>query len=108
MIASFTFSLINEEPLERKQRSYKGKPISLTEMVREMKGSCFIYIGETHNNLLIHNIQLKLLQALFKEDKQLVIGLEMFPLSCQETLNKWSLAILSLEDFSILNQARKN
>lgn len=79
--------------------SRKGNPISLLEMVKEMEKCRFIYLGETHNNLLIHNIQLKVLQALFKKDEKLIIGLEMFPVSCQEVLNKWSLAILTQEEF---------
>lgn len=77
----------------------KGKAVSFSEMVKEMAESRLIYVGETHNNLLMHDIQLKVIQALFKEDKNLIIGLEMFPVSFQEALNKWSLAILSPEEF---------
>lgn len=77
----------------------KGKSITLSEMIKEMMESQFIYIGETHNNLRIHDIQLRVIQALFEENREVIVGLEMLPTSTQNILNKWSLAILSLEEF---------
>jgi len=77
----------------------KGKPVSFPEMIREMEKSRFVYVGETHNSLPIHDIQLKVIRALHTIDKNLSVGLEMFPVSSQEVLNKWSLAILTPEEF---------
>jgi len=64
-----------------------------------MKESEFIYVGETHNSLPMHDIQSKIIQALYEQDRNLSIGLEMFPVSFQEALNKWSMAILSQDEF---------
>ncbi len=77
----------------------KGKSITFSEMIKEMMESQFIYIGETHNNLRIHDIQLRVIQALFEESRELIVGLEMLPTSTQNILNKWSLAILYQEEF---------
>jgi len=77
----------------------KGKSITFSEMIKEMKESQFVYVGETHNNLRIHDIQLKVIQALFKGTRELIVGLEMFPVCTQDVLNKWSLEILSPEEF---------
>lgn len=77
----------------------EGRPISFSKMIKEMKESHFIYVGETHNSMTMHDIQLKMIQALYEQDRNLSIGLEMFPISFQEVLNKWSMAILSPEEF---------
>lgn len=73
--------------------------LSFEEMAQEMMGNHFIYAGETHNSLAMHEIQLKVIQALHQRDKNLIIGLEMLPVSSQEVLNKWSLGILTTEEF---------
>lgn len=76
-----------------------GKPVSFPEMIKEMGKSRFVYVGETHNSLSIHDIQLKVIQALYTIDEGLSVGLEMFPVSSQDVLSKWSIAILSIEEF---------
>lgn len=76
-----------------------GSQIPFQKMIKEMKESEFIYVGETHNSLPMHDIQSKIIQALYKQDRNLSIGLEMFPVSFQEALNKWSMAILSPDEF---------
>lgn len=77
----------------------EGSHISFQKMIKEMEESEFIYVGETHNSLPMHDIQSKIIQALYEQDKNLSIGLEMFPVSFQEALNKWSMAILSKDEF---------
>jgi len=76
-----------------------GKVLPFVRMIQEMKGSQLIYIGETHNSLPMHDLQFKIIQALYEEDRNLAIGLEMFPVTFQDVLNKWSLGILSEEAF---------
>lgn len=76
-----------------------GSQIPFQKMIKEMKESEFIYVGETHNSLPMHDIQSKIIQALYEQDRNLSIGLEMFPVSFQEALNKWSMAILSQNEF---------
>jgi len=77
----------------------KAKSISFFKMIKDMEDSRFIYVGETHNSLPMHDIQLKIIQALYEQDKNLSIGLEMLPGSTQEVLNKWSLGTLSQDEF---------
>jgi uncharacterized iron-regulated protein len=76
-----------------------GSQIPFQKMIKEMKESEFIYIGETHNSLPMHDIQSKIIQALYDQNRNVSIGLEMFPVSFQEALNKWSMAILSQGEF---------
>jgi uncharacterized iron-regulated protein len=77
----------------------KGKALSFSQMIEEMDDSRFIYVGETHNSLPMHDIQLEIIRALHSQDRHLSIGLEMFPVTLQEVLNKWSLGLLTTEEF---------
>ncbi len=47
----------------------------------------------------MHEIQFQILRALYARDRQLAIGLEMLPVTCQETLNRWSLGLLTTDEF---------
>lgn len=76
-----------------------GLEVDFSQMIDTMLSSRFIYLGETHNSLPMHDIQLRIIQALYKRDKQLAIGLEMFPVTLQQVLNKWSLGLLTEEEF---------
>lgn len=75
-----------------------GKPIPFERMIKEMKDSRFVYIGESHDNMAMHDIQLKVIQGLFGQDPNIVIGLEMLPAETQPALDKWSQGLLSKDD----------
>ncbi len=77
----------------------EGRTIAFSKMIKEMRDSHFVYIGETHNSLPMHEIQLTIIQALYEQDRELSIGLEMHPVSLQEVLNKWSVGILLRDEF---------
>lgn len=77
----------------------EGKAIPLAKMIDEMKKARLIYVGETHNSLPMHEVQLKVIEALYAQDKDLCIGLEMLPVTLQEVLRKWSLGILTEQEF---------
>jgi uncharacterized iron-regulated protein len=76
-----------------------GKPIPFPKMIKEMEGSHFVYVGESHDNMIMHDIQLRITQALYEKDKNMAIGLEMLPTETQPVLDKWSHGQLSREDF---------
>lgn len=76
-----------------------GKAVPFSQMIMDMKDSDFVYVGETHNSLPMHEIQMKIIQALYEQDRRVSVGLEMFPVTSQEALNKWSMGILSQDEF---------
>jgi len=82
----------------------KGESVSFEEMIQEMREARFVYVGETHNSLPMHEIQFRVAEALYKQDSDLCVGLEMFDVRWQEQLNKWSLGILTQDEF--LDQAK--
>ncbi|MFW6131648.1 MAG: ChaN family lipoprotein [Candidatus Aminicenantaceae bacterium] len=77
----------------------KGKPVSFERMIKEMEDARFVYVGETHDSLPMHDIQHKIARALYKTDRDLSIGMEMFDVQWQEELNKWSHGILTQDEF---------
>jgi uncharacterized iron-regulated protein len=47
----------------------------------------------------MHEVQLEVIRGLYELDKNISIGLEMFPVTDQEVLNKWSLGLLTETEF---------
>lgn len=76
-----------------------GEEVSFDEMIQEMAQSRIVYVGETHNSLPMHQIQARIIQGLFEQKRDLSVGMEMYPITQQEALNKWSLGILTEEEF---------
>ena len=76
-----------------------GKSIAFSRMIDEMTKARFVFVGETHNSLPMHDVQAKVIEALYAKDKALAIGLEMLPAEVQPVLDKWSRGALSEEAF---------
>jgi uncharacterized iron-regulated protein len=76
-----------------------GAPVGFDRMIQDMKSSRFVYVGETHNSLPMHEIQFQVIRALYAQDRNLAIGLEMLPVTVQETLNKWTGGLLTKDEF---------
>jgi len=76
-----------------------GAAVGFDQMIRDMKSSRFVYVGETHNSLPMHEIQFQVLRALYAQDRDLAVGLEMLPVTAQETLNRWTSGILTKDEF---------
>ncbi len=71
-----------------------GLLVSREQMLDSISASRVIYIGETHDNIEAHKVQLQIIQ-LPAEKYPVVIGLEMFRLSAQEKLNLFNQVQLS-------------
>jgi len=76
-----------------------GQAVPFARMIQEMKPARLVYVGETHNSLPVHELQARVLEALYEQDRSLCLGVEMFPVTFQDVLTKWSLGIMSEEDF---------
>jgi uncharacterized iron-regulated protein len=76
-----------------------GAPVGFERMIREMLPSRIVHVGETHDAMAIHEIQFQVVRALYQKDRHLAIGMEMVPVTLQETLNKWTAGILTKEEF---------
>jgi uncharacterized iron-regulated protein len=68
-------------------------------MIREIKGSKLIFIGENHDQIDNHRVQLKIIERLFEQGVPLAIGLEMFTSGSQEVLDRWVAGKIGPEEF---------
>ncbi|MDI6848733.1 MAG: ChaN family lipoprotein [Candidatus Saccharicenans sp.] len=77
----------------------KGKPVSFEAMVGEMKKARLIHVGETHDDLEMHEMQFRIIEALYRQDPNLAIGLEQVTVDLQPVLNRWVAGELDEESF---------
>jgi uncharacterized iron-regulated protein len=76
-----------------------GAAVSFEGMIREMRTARIVHVGETHNSMPMHEVQFQVLEALYAQDRHMAVGLEMLPVTVQETLNKWTAGILTRDEF---------
>jgi uncharacterized iron-regulated protein len=81
-----------------------GTPVTFDHMIGELAACRFVYIGESHNNQAMHDIQIEVIRALYAKDRSVAVGLEMYPVTAQEALAKWSLGLLSDDEFLAVGQ----
>ncbi len=68
--------------------STKGA-VTVSDLVRDLGDAKVVFIGESHGNRRHHAAQLALIRALEDAGKKIAIGLEMFPASDQDRLDRW-------------------
>lgn len=67
----------------------KGKPVSFEAMLKEVKKARLIHVGETHDDLEMHEMQFRIIEALYRQDPNLAIGLEQVTVDLQPVLDRW-------------------
>jgi len=77
----------------------KGRVVDFPRMIKEVRESRLVFFGENHDSLPMHDAQLRIIEALYAQDKKLAIGLEMFPITLQAVLDKWSAGTLTRDEF---------
>jgi len=75
-----------------------GAAVVFEKMIRLMKPARLVYVGESHNSLPMHDVQLRVLQGLHAQDRHLAVGLEMLPAALQPELTKWNLGLLTKDE----------
>ena len=78
-----------------------GLTVNFDQMMDSVITSRVIYIGETHDNIEAHKVQLQIIKKLTAQFP-VAIGMEMFRRSSQEKLDKWSTGELSVKEFKNL------
>lgn len=77
----------------------KGKAIRFEAMVKEMAKARLIHLGETHDNLEMHDWQFRVIEALYWQSPDLAIGLEQVTVELQPVLDRWVAGELEEENF---------
>ena len=77
----------------------EGDQITFAQLLDDLKRTRIIFVGESHDQIEHHRIQVELLQNLGAKGKEVVIGMEMFERSQQPVLDRWSQGLLTEEEF---------
>jgi uncharacterized iron-regulated protein len=77
----------------------EGDPITFAQLLYDLDTTRVIFIGESHDQIEHHQIQVRMIQDLVANGKDVVIGMEMFERSQQPTLDRWSQGLLTEEEF---------
>lgn len=84
-----------------------GLTVSVEQMIDTVSGSRVIYIGETHDNLEAHRVQLEVIRRLQEQfPGHISVGMEMLRRSAQDDLDHWQNGNLTDKQFRKL--FRKN
>ena len=81
-----------------------GEQITPDELARQLAGTRLLLIGEEHTNADFHGVQLRVLQALVKSGRKVLVGLEMYPYTEQRFLDQWRDGLLTEEGFLRLSR----
>ncbi|UCF92341.1 MAG: ChaN family lipoprotein [Desulfobacterales bacterium] len=76
-----------------------GRPVSFDRLLADLKECRVIYVGESHANPSHHEIELAIIDAVFKEDPRVAVGMEMFDHTYQKVLDSWSAGRLDRKSF---------
>ena len=59
------------------------------ELAARLDGVKLLFVGESHTDVEFHKVQLRVLQELHKRGRQVLVGLEMYPVPEQQWLDRW-------------------
>jgi len=76
-----------------------GQAVTFEQLMADLNRHQIIFVGEYHANPAHHAIQLKIIEAVFKNNPSMRVGMEMFDRSYQEVLDLWSAGVLDEETF---------
>jgi uncharacterized iron-regulated protein len=76
-----------------------GAPVSIGELLKDLDSCRIIYVGEKHTNIAHHKIQLQIIQAVYRNNPNMVVGMEMFDYTYQDVLDLWSQGEMTQKDF---------
>lgn len=77
-----------------------GMRVSKDQLIDIIGGARVIYLGETHDNVRAHQVQLEIIRGLAERfPDQLAVGMEMFQRPYQKVMDRWSRGDLSEREF---------
>ncbi len=79
---------------------HTGIKVTKAQLLDMIAGSRVIYVGETHDNMSAHQVQLEIIMGLAERfPGRVAVGMEVFQRPYQEVMNRWSRGELSERDF---------
>jgi uncharacterized iron-regulated protein len=85
--------------LEQIFRLPEGERISFNQLLDDLDRARVIYVGESHDQIEHHQIQVRILQEFITRGKKVALAMEMFEKPQQSILDRWSKGFLTEEEF---------
>jgi uncharacterized iron-regulated protein len=76
-----------------------GRSVTFDELISDLNSCRIIYVGEKHTDTAQHRHQFEIIQALFRKNPELTVGMEMFDFTYQDVLDQWSAGRLDQRTF---------
>lgn len=76
-----------------------GDVLTPQELAEQLADTRLLFIGEDHTDMDFHRVQARIIEALHRNGREVMIGLEMYPYTRQEILNEWSDGLLTEQEF---------
>ncbi len=77
-----------------------GTTVTKEQLVNMLGGARVIYVGEAHDNINSHKVQIEILKALAQRNpEKIAVGMEMLKRSSQESADQWISGELNEKDF---------
>jgi uncharacterized iron-regulated protein len=67
----------------------KGETLTPPELAARLDGVKLLFVGESHTDIEFHEVQLRVIQELHRRGRQVLVGLEMYPVPEQPWLERW-------------------
>jgi uncharacterized iron-regulated protein len=67
----------------------RGDTITPGELAARLDGVKLLFVGESHTDIEFHRVQLKLIEELHRRGREVLVGLEMYPVPEQPWLDRW-------------------
>lgn len=79
---------------------------SFDQIIDELKTKRVVYVGESHTSVADHILQFRIIEALYKRNPNLAIGMEMFPHSSQQALDEYIGGKTDMDEREFLKKSR--
>lgn len=76
-----------------------GELLTPGELTSRLAGARLVLLGESHTSAEFHRAQLRLIEELVRSGRPVLVGLEMYPYTAQEYLDRWVAGLLTEEGF---------
>ena len=79
--------------------------LDIDSVIKDIKNARAVYLGEMHSSMTDHYLQLLIIRKIYEQNKDIAIGLEMFPKSSQQSLDDYTLSDLGVDETRFLQQS---
>jgi uncharacterized iron-regulated protein len=69
--------------------THSGENLTPVDLADQLANHRLLFVGESHTSIEFHRVQLRIIQELHRAGREVLIGLEMYPYTEQQHLDRW-------------------